>query len=275
MVFAIIGGDERQIYLAKMLKNARHTVRMCGFERHESHTPCLSVGDALFGADCVILPIPSTKDGKTVWTPLGNEEILLHDLISAAGKKTLFLTACHTLGVKRECDYFAREDLTIQNALITAEGAVGAAIDETDSTLWGSKVLVTGFGRIGKFLCDRLAPFGCDITATSRRSETDALIRASGYKCISSTEIERHADLYDIIFNTVPQPVLTLSVLQKLKRDCVIIELASPPFGVDFEAANELGTRIIRASGLPAKTAPKTAAEIIYNTINNILNEKL
>lgn len=275
MVFAIIGGDERQIFLAKMLKNDRHTVRMCGFERHESHTPCLSVGDALFGADCVILPIPSTKDGKTVWTPLGNEEILLHDLTSAAGKKTLFLTACHTLGVQREYDYFAREELTIQNALITAEGAVGAAIDGVDSTLWSSRVLVTGFGRIGKLLCDRLAPFGCDITATSRRAETDAWIRASGYKSIDSSEIERHADLYDIIFNTVPQPLLTLSVLQKLKRDCLIIELASPPFGVDFEAANELGIRIIRASGLPAKTAPKTAAEIIYNTINNILSEKL
>ena len=115
MVFAIIGGDERQIYLRQRLLGDGHTVRMCGFERFGGHVSCLKVGDALFGADCVILPIPSTKDGKTVWTPFGNEEILLRDLPKATGKRTLFLTALCSLGANRECDYFAREELTVLN----------------------------------------------------------------------------------------------------------------------------------------------------------------
>ncbi len=273
MVFAIIGGDERLVYLSKRLINDGHTVRMCGFERHKSHIACVTAGDALFGADCVILPLPTTKDGITVWTPLGNEEIILDDLRRAANRKTLFLTANHTLGTPRECDYFAREELTVYNAAITAEGAVAAAINNTEQTLLGAKCLITGFGRIGKLLSHRLSTFGCDISITSRRPETHSWIESLGFRAVDVGEIERQADLYDIIFNTVPQHIITGAVLKKLKRGCVLIELASAPFGVDFEEAEEQGIKVIRASGLPAKTAPRSAADIIYNTVNNILKE--
>ena len=273
MVFAIIGGDERFIYLRELLIRDGHTVRMCGFERHKSHIACVSAGDALFGANCVILPIPTTKDGKAVWTPLGNEEIRLDDLRRAANKKTLFLTANCTLGTARECDYFAREELTVYNAAITAEGAIAAAIDNTEHTLLGSRCLITGFGRIGKLLAHRLSLFGCDVSVTSRRPETDSWIESYGFNRVGAEELERYADLYDIIFNTVPQPILTSAVLKKLKRDCLLVELASPPYGIDFETAESEGVQVVKASGLPAKTAPKSAAQIIYNTINNILRE--
>ncbi len=275
MVFAIIGGDERQIYLARRLKNDGHTVRMCGFERHKSHISCLTAGDALFGADCVILPLPSSKDGKTVWTPLGNDEILLCDLPKAAKKKTLFLTALCRIGAARECDYFAREELTVLNAALTAEGAVAAAIGNTSRSLLGAECLVAGFGRIGKLLCSRLLPFGAKVTATSRRRETLSWIRSYGLGGIDSADIERYADRYDIIFNTAPQMLFTPHILGRLKPSCVLIELASPPYGIDFEAAEELGLKVVRAAGLPAKTAPETAAEIIYETINNIISEKI
>ncbi|MBE6766169.1 MAG: dipicolinate synthase [Ruminococcaceae bacterium] len=275
MVFAIIGGDERQIYLKQKLRRDGHTVRMCGFERHSSHISCLKVGDALFGADCVILPLPSSKDGKTVWTPLGTEEILLCDLPKAAGKKTLFLTALTHIGAARECDYFAKEELTVLNAALTAEGAVASAINNTSRALLGANCLVAGFGRIGKLLCSRLLPFGAKVYATSRRPETMAWIRSYGFEGIDIGEVERNADKFDIIFNTAPQPLFTRNILTRLKSDCVFIELASPPFGIDFEAAEELGIKVIKASGLPAKTAPEAAAEIIYDTVKNIINQKI
>ncbi len=275
MVFAIIGGDERQIYLASRLRNDGHTVRMCGFERMGSSISCLRVGDALFGADCVILPLPSSKDGKTVWTPLGNDEILLCDLARASGKRTLFLTALCSIGAPRECDYFAREELTVLNAAISAEGAVASAINNTERSLLGSRCLVAGFGRIGKLLCSRLMPFGAEITATSRRRETLAWIKSYGYQGIDSSELEKSADKYDIIFNTVPELLFTRHILSRLKPGCVLIEFASAPYGIDFEAAEELNLKVIKAAGLPAKTAPETAAEIIHETICNIISEKI
>lgn len=53
-------------------------------------------------------------------------------------------------------DYFGREELTVANAAITAEGAVQTAMEHLDRTIWGMDCLVLGFGRIGKVLCRRI-----------------------------------------------------------------------------------------------------------------------
>ena len=57
-------------------------------------------------------------------------------------------------------------------------------------------------------------------------------------------------------------------VLAQLKPGCVLIDLASKPGGVDFEAAKELGVHAVQALSLPGKTAPRAAAEIIRDTIH-------
>lgn len=50
-------------------------------------------------------------------------------------------------------DYFEREELAIHNAVPTAEGAIQLAMEETPITLYGSRCLVTGFGRVARALC--------------------------------------------------------------------------------------------------------------------------
>lgn len=273
MIFSVIGGDERMIYLGDLLKSGGHTVRMCGFEKHKRHIPCVSVGDAIFGAHCVVLPVPTSKDGKSVFTPLGANEILLKDLVSAADRKTVFFSAGTRLGAAQEYNYLAREEFSLLNAVPTAEGAIAKAIESTNHTLWRSRCLVIGYGRIGKVLCERLRAFGANVTTTYRRAETKSLIEMSGYDGIDSCALCESLLKYDIIFNTVPAAMLSEHELLKVKKDCIIIELASAPYGVDAACAEKCGIRVITASGLPAKTAPVTAAEIIHRTINNILNE--
>ncbi len=273
MIFSIIGGDERMIHLRNMLKNAGHTVRMCGYEKYIGHIPCVSVGDAVFGTNCIILPVPTSKDGKTVYTPLGTNEILIKDIVSAADRKTIFFTAGTRVGAAYEYDYLAREEFSLLNALPTAEGAIKCAIQNTEHTLWGSRCLVIGFGRIGKILCKHLRSFGATVATTYRRAETKALIDAESYECIDAKNLGDTLHSYDIIFNTVPSVMLGDYELSKVKEDCVIIELASAPFGVSATAAEKRGIRLITASGLPAKTAPVTAAKIIFMTVNNILQE--
>lgn len=44
--------------------------------------------------------------------------------------------------------------------------------------------------------------------------------------------------------------------------------------GVDFETAKLLGIRVVWALSLPGKVAPVTAAQIIRDTIFNILQEQ-
>jgi dipicolinate synthase subunit A len=77
----------------------------------------------------------------------------------------------------------------------------------------------------------------------------------------------------DIIFNTIPSVILGEEQLEKVKKDCVIIDLASKPGGVDFEASKRLGIKTIWALALPGKVAPITAANIIKSTIFNMMDE--
>ncbi|MGM9936476.1 MAG: dipicolinate synthase subunit DpsA, partial [Candidatus Ornithomonoglobus sp.] len=74
-------------------------------------------------------------------------------------------------------------------------------------------------------------------------------------------------------FNTVPALILTGEVLEKVRQDTLIIDLASKPGGIDFDAAAELGLRVIWALSLPGRVAPVTAGIIIKDTITNILSE--
>jgi hypothetical protein len=77
----------------------------------------------------------------------------------------------------------------------------------------------------------------------------------------------------DIIFNTVPSLILDADMLTKTARNTLIIDLASRPGGVDFEAAHKMGIKVIWALSLPGKVAPDTAGDIIGKTILNILDE--
>ena len=72
---------------------------------------------------------------------------------------------------------------------------------------------------------------------------------------------------YDIIINTVPHMVLTKERLNYVKKDCLIIDLASKPGGIDQKIAEGKGIKSIWALTLPGKVAPFTTAEIIKKAI--------
>ena len=78
---------------------------------------------------------------------------------------------------------------------------------------------------------------------------------------------------YDLVVNTAPARVLDAARLAQLEPDCLVIDLASRPGGVDMEAAARLGVRVIWALSLPGKVAPVTAGRILRDTICHILCE--
>ena len=75
---------------------------------------------------------------------------------------------------------------------------------------------------------------------------------------------------------TTPYPSLLFNeeTLKYLEPSCLLIDLASKPGGVDMEAAKNLGIRTIWALSIPGKVAPITAADIIKDTILNMLEER-
>jgi len=78
----------------------------------------------------------------------------------------------------------------------------------------------------------------------------------------------------DIIFNTIPSLVIDEDLLRFIKKDAIIIDLASKPGGVDFDKAEEFGIKTIWALSLPGKVAPISSAEYIKKTLFSILEEE-
>ena len=160
-------------------------------------------------------------------------------------------------------DYFAREELEIANAVPTVEGAIQIAMEELPTTLFGTRVLVLGFGRLGKLLAHRLKGLGANVTVAARSYGDLAWIQAYGCKSERMEQLDGWLGGYQLVINTVLRP------------DCLIIDLASKPGGVDFEGAAQLGVKVIWALSLPGKVAPVTSGKIIRDTIYHILGERV
>ena len=106
------------------------------------------------------------------------------------------------------------------------------------------------------------------------RKNTDlAWIKVYGYQPIHLNELEDNLNKFDVIINTIPVIILDEKKLCRVKRECIIIDLASSPGGVDRISAEKKGIKTIWALALPGKTAPTTSAEFIKETIDNVLNE--
>lgn len=179
-----------------------------------------------------------------------------------------------TLNVKDYTDYYKSETLTMLNAVPTAEGAIFCALENSEITIYKSKCLVIGNGRIGKVLSDRLRGLKADVCVSARKESDIAYITACGFDAIKTNDLSEHISKFDFIFNTVPHLVLTDKVLENCNKNSLIIDLASKPGGTDFEAANNKNIKTIHALALPSKIAPKTAAMFIANTIIKYLTER-
>ncbi len=274
----VIGGDLRQIYCGRRLCD-KYDVFVMGFD--DELLPVADLRKADFSMksffDFIILPVPALQSGEIINTPFSKEKITLSDLkllvkpngMIFGGRlddKVLSLLKGNPIS-----DYMEREELNILNAVPTAEGAVQIAMEELPATLNSQKVLVTGFGRIGKALVNILKGLGCDITVGVHSSESAAWAKLSGVKTRFCNDLGGD---YGLIFNTVPSLIFDRSALELLNKDVLIIDLASKPGGVDFDCASSLGLRFVWALGLPGKIAPITSGEIIADSICGIINER-
>ena len=171
-------------------------------------------------------------------------------------------------------DYFARPELTVYNAIPTAEGCIGILLAERTRTLWGTNLLLLGFGPVGQALGARLAALGANVTVCARRAEQRALAESLGLRGAELARLAALAPAFDTVVNTIPAPVLTEPVLAALRPGSLIVDLASKPGGTDFAAAQRLGCKAIHALSLPAACAPDTAGEAVARTVLTILRER-
>lgn len=284
--FAIIGGDLRTIKLAKILAKEGNMVYTYGLEKAEELKEnkniifCEKLIEAVKKVQVVIGPIPFSSDGININMPFSEGKLSVREFMHNLNAKILIAgtIAPNVYELANDeyieiVDIMKREELAVLNTIATAEGAIEIAIANTNKILHGSNVLVLGFGRIGKVLARKLAGLSTKVTCAARKEEDLAWIKAYGHKATNINLIGKNLSEFDVIINTVPQMILTAEKMEYVKPECLLIDLASNPGGIDKKAAKEKGLQLVWALALPGKVAPTTTAEFIKDTIYNILKE--
>jgi dipicolinate synthase subunit A len=282
MNFALVGGDSRSAEMFPLLRGKGHNVRAFALEKAEGVSCAPDAETALQRADCVILPMPVCARPGLLNSPLANGDYAIKDILSRISPHSLVCGGridAQTRALGEEmglclCDYLSREELAVYNAEATSEGALALIMQHTGITLWRARVLVMGFGRIGKLLAHKLAELGAEVTVSSRSCGDMAWCEVLGYSAVRTEELGSELGQFDVIVNTIPAPVLGEELLRHVRSDALCLDLASKPGGVDFAAAGRLGVRAMWALSLPGECAPRSAAGMILDTVENIIKER-
>lgn len=295
-IYGILGGDKRNIKLAQLLANENDIVYTYGLEKAEelkyikNLKVCDTFEEMLNNTNCIIGPIPFSKDNTNVNMPYCKNNLTIQGCISKINeiqkteeikttRKKLIVGQISEKTIQEansNCeiiDLMKNEELTIFNTIATAEGTIQVIMENTEKILQGMNVLILGFGRVAKVLARKLEGLQMKITCAARKDSDLAWIETYGYSSQNIYKLEDVISKYDVIVNTVPSIVISENELKNVQKEVLMIDLASYPGGIDFEQAKLKNVKAILASGLPGKVAPESSAIFIKIAIKNILSK--
>ena len=268
--FAVIGGDRRSFYAAKRLKECGFETKLFGLKNEKPFCPLEKTE-----ADAILLPIPFTRDGIHIFVPESTEEILISDVLASVSENSLiFAGNVKNITDDRISDYAKRDNFALMNAVPTAEGALLLALQNGKRTVFGMRVAIIGYGKVAFATAKVFHAVGADITVFARKEQARIEAHMMGYTAKPLTELIACAEEYELLINTVPARILDREILSKVAKNAWVMELASAPFGLDFDEAKSLGVHAELASGLPGKFFPETAGYAVADTVLDLLREK-
>ena len=252
--------DRRQRYLGEFLINNGYHVILA------ETSPELDLAAASI-SECdnkllVLFPVPA----PTVLLQRLKESLTPRHIVLGGNIPKDFTAFCDEQKIAY-IDYFKYPAIAIENAVATAEGAICEAILTSEYNLHHSEVLVIGFGKCGEILADKLQGLKCHVTVSTRDAIAKARAKAYGYGLLSDNSYQQ----FDILFNTAPAMMIGPSVIDQLKPDAVIIDIASAPGGTDFNYCAEKGIAPKQCPGIPGRYSPKTSAKILFDHIQEKL----
>jgi dipicolinate synthase subunit A len=284
---AFIGGDARQLEVIKKCILLDAIVTLIGFDNLDSiftgATKKPLSCDVLKDADALILPIVGTDDNGFVESIFCSKPLRLVEEHAACLQKHCVvytgmakpylknLLEAHHIALVELLD---RDDVAIYNSIPTVEGALMMAIQNTDITIHGSQAIVLGLGRTGMSMARALHALGARVRVGARRQEHLARIYEMGLTPFHISELKQQVSNVDFVFNTIPQLILTAEVIAQMPQSAFILDLASKPGGTDFRFAERRGIKALLAPGLPGIVAPKTAGQILANTLSRLIAEQ-
>ncbi|KAB7668688.1 dipicolinic acid synthetase subunit A [Bacillus sp. B1-b2] len=288
MKIAVIGGDARQLEIVRKLTEQHALLSLVGFEQLD-HAFTGATKEKIdnvdfVNMDAIILPVKGTDLKGHVETIFSNEKIFLSkELLEKtpehctvySGITNDFLNSIIKDSNRSLVQLFNRDDVAILNSIPTVEGTIMMAIQNTDTTIHGSNVIVLGLGRVGMSVARAFHGLGAKVKVATNQSEHIARIIEMGLTPVHLEDLPLAVEEMDICINTIPHLIVTPTVIDKMPLHTLIIDLASKPGGTDFSYAEKRGIKALLAPSLPGIVAPKTAGNILAEVLSQLLYEQL
>jgi dipicolinate synthase subunit A len=286
----MLGGDRREREIARRAAATGADVRAYGFPWPEQGIPGVrQMNDpaaVLKGARFALFPIPGIAANGALFAPAAPAPIIPDlALLSGMAPRAHIILGWADKNLKAHADalsitlheYEWDRSLMLQRTPAIIEGLLKIVIDNSAITLHNSNACVVGQGTIGAVLTRYLVLLGAHAHVAARNPEQRAAAFVAGATPHPLDELPALASQLDFLFSTVPSRVVGEDVLARLPKSALIVDLAAPPGGVDFEAAKRLGLTAIWGRGLGSR-APVTVGASqwggIRERIENILQEQ-
>ncbi len=227
-------------------------------ERLEACREYLS-GISSGGERLILLPIPTTKDRIHInGTELPITEIykLIKDktVVAGYGVPEEIREHAERLGAL-VIDAEGSEEFLLENARLTAEGALGVLLTTSKRSVRDDKIGIIGYGRIGSRLMEMLMFLGAKIRLYTR---SDTLRASLGKEGVDTSDFNSESDYsgLDILVNTAPVTVFSEEMMRKYEeRGLRILDLASGKCFPESEQVKKL-------SSIPVLFYPVTAGKL-------------
>src|SRR4051812_18737382 len=270
LVIGMLGGDKREQEIARRAAATGAEVRAHGFPWPEQGIDGIQHLDdpaaVLKGARFALFPIPGISASGALFAPAAPAPIVPNRAMLArmAPRAHIILGWADTnlkahaeaLSIKLH-EYEWDRSLMLQRTPAIIEGLLKIVIENTAITIHNANACVVGQGTIGAVLTRYLVALGAHTHIAARNPEQRAAAFVAGATPHTLEELPELAPRLDFIFSTVPTRVVGEDVLSRLLNSALVVDLAAPPGGVDFDAAKRLGLNAIWGRGLGSR-APVT-----------------
>lgn len=284
----VLGGDLRYLEIIENL-SSKYDVDIIGYKNTyiNNLVKNINIDDVdISKYDVILFPINGVMDKYLINCRFNNNPIKLptnllvntkNDVLIFSGINTTNLSNMLDIA-NRDCIFLMDDENVIhENAIPTVEGIIADVIVNTEKTLSDSKILVFGYGNIGKVLVKYLIMLGANVSVGIILDEDKQILSQDNINCFFTCN---HDDLIqeignnDVIINTVPKTIIDDCSIKYINKDAYILDISSHPHGFDREVLDEFFIKNNLYLGIPGKVAPKTAGKILTKKINQIMKGK-
>lgn len=176
------------------------------------------------------------------------------------GKKNEFLERfCCDENIKL-VSYLESDYYTWINSRLTAEGLIRKIMNDINDSLLSKKILILGYGYCGKALYKYLREFCPSIDIYARDYHDQKELYCNN---ISLNKLDNFN--YDIIINTIDSNIIKKEDLVKFKKDSLIYDISSYPYGFESEILDNKLLNVNIIPKIPTLFMPKEAGKVLYD----------